>query len=114
MKLVTPKDKEAILRVRKAGNYGGVYAGIVVDFVNKVQSGEDMLQEIVLDDNKITKNDIGKIRAGINKAVKRLDYEDDVVFFASNYRCFLLWQGKEPVLTDDPEQSGQRVEQQGD
>lgn len=104
MKLVTPKDKDAILRIRKAGKYGGAYTDIVVDFVNKVQSGRDMLQEIVLDYDKMTKNDIGKIRAGVNKAIRRLDYEDDIVFFASGYRCFLLWQGEEPVLTDDSEQ----------
>lgn len=104
MKLVTPKDKDTILRIRKAGNYGGVYTSIVVDFVNKVQSGEDMLQEIVLDDDKMTRNDIGKIRSGINKAIRKLDYKDDIVFFTSEYRCFLLWQGEEPALTDDPEQ----------
>lgn len=104
MKLVTPKDKNVILRTRKFGNYGKAYAGIVMDFVNKVQSGKDMLQEIVLDDNKMTKNDLGKIRSGINKAIKRLDYEDSIVFFTSDYRCFLLWQGKEPVLTDDLKQ----------
>lgn len=104
MKLVTPKDKDVILRIREAGNRGGAYAGIVMDFVNKVQSGEDMLQEIVLDNDEITKNDISKIRAGINKMIKKLGYEDDIVFFTSDYRCFLLWQGEEPVLTDDPEQ----------
>lgn len=104
MKLVTPKDKDVILRIRKSGRYGGTYTGIVVDFVNKVKSGEDMLQEIVIDDDMMTKNDIGKIRCGINKAIKRLDYEDSVVFFTSDYRCFLLWQGEEPVLTDDLEQ----------
>lgn len=104
MKLVTPKDKEAIIRIRKAGKRGTAYAGIVMDFVNNVQSGKDMLQEVVLDDGKMTKNDIGKIRCGINKAIKRLDYEDDIVFFTSGYRCFLLWQGKEPDLTDDSEQ----------
>ena len=104
MKLVTPKDKDAIIRIRKAGNRGTAYVGMVMDFVNNVQSGKDMLQEIVLDDGKMTKNDIGKIRCGINKAIKRLDYEDDIVFFTSGYRCFLLWQGEEPVLADDPEQ----------
>ena len=104
MKLVTPKDKDAILRLRKAGSYGRTYVGIVMDFVSKILSGEDMLQEIVLDDGKMTKNDIGKIRCGINKTIKRLNYEDDIVFFTSNYRCFLLWQGDEPVLADDPEQ----------
>lgn len=104
MKLVTPKDKDAIICIRKAGIYGGEYADIVMDFVNNVQSGGDMLQEIVLDDNRMTKNDLGRIRSGINKAIKRLDYEDDIVFFTSDYRCFLLWQGEEPVLTDDPEQ----------
>lgn len=104
MKLVTPKDKDAILLVRKVGNRKGMYTGIVIDFVNKVRSGEDMLQEIILDDGKITKNDVGKVRAGINKTIQKLGYEDDIVFFTSNYRCFLLWQGEESVLTDDPEQ----------
>lgn len=104
MKLVTPKDKDTILLVRKVGNRRGMYTGIVADFVNKVKFGEDMLQEIILDKDKITKNDVSKIRAGINKAIKNLDYEDDIVFFTSNYRCFLLWQGEEPSLTDDPEQ----------
>lgn len=105
MKLVTPKDKDTILLVRKVGNRKGMYTEIVADFVNKVKSGEDMLQEIILDDDKMTKNDISKIRVGINKAIKNLDYEDDIVFFTSDYRCFLLWQGEEPALTDDPEQS---------
>ena len=104
MKLVTPKDKEAIIRIRKAGKRGTAYAGMVMDFVNNVQSGKDMLQEVVLDDGKMTKNDIGKIRFGINKAIKQLDYEGSIVFFTSGYRCFLLWQGEEPVLADDPEQ----------
>lgn len=104
MKLVTPKDKEVILRTRNAGKGGRKYIGVVLNFVDNVRSGEDMLQEIVLDDDKMTKGDIGKIRIGINKAIKRLDYEDDIVFFTSNYRCFLLWQGEEPVLADDPEQ----------
>lgn len=104
MKLVTPKDKDIILLVKKAGSRGKMYARIVADFVNKVQSGGDMLQEIVFDDNEITKNNVGRIRAGINKTIKKLDYEDDVVFFTSNYRCFLLWQGEEPALDDDLEQ----------
>ena len=104
MKLVTPKDKNVILNIRKVGRCSGEYIGIVLNFVNNVRSGEDMLQEIVLDDEKMTKNHIGRIRVGINKAIKRLDYEDDVVFFTSMYRCFLLWQGDEPVLADDPEQ----------
>lgn len=104
MKLVTPKDKDAILLVRKAGNRKGMYTGIVIDFVNNVRSGEDMLQEIIINDGKTTKNDVGKVRAGINKTIQKLGYEDDIVFFTSNYRCFLLWQGEEPVLADDPEQ----------
>ena len=104
MKLVTPKDKDAILRVRKAGNRGGVYLNVVLDFINNVQSGEDMLQEIVLNDGKMSMSDIGTIRSGITKAIKKLDCEDDVVFFTCKYRCFLLWQGEEPVLTNDPEQ----------
>lgn len=104
MKLVTPKDKDTILRIRKIGSGVGEYVDMVINFVNSVQSGDDMLKEIVLGDNKMTKNDLGRIRSGINKAIKRLDYEDDIVFFTSDYRCFLLWQGKEPVLTDDPEQ----------
>ena len=104
MKLVTPKDKDAIIRIRKTGNRGTAYADIVMDFVNNVQSGKDMLQEITLDDGKMTKNDVGNIRACINKTIKRLNYEDDIVFFTSNYRCFLLWQGDDPVLADDPEQ----------
>ena len=103
MKLVTPKDRDMILRIRKIGNRGRAYTDIIIDFVNNVRSGEDMLQEIILDDSKMTKNDIGKIRAGVNKAIERLDYKDDIVFFTSEYRCFLLWQGEEPVLTDDPE-----------
>ena len=105
MKLVTPKDKDAILRIRKIGSGVGEYADMVIDFVDNVQSGGDMLKEIVLDDGKMTKTNIGKIRAGINKAIKRLGYEDSIIFFTSKYRCFLLWQGEEPVLTDDPEQS---------
>ena len=104
MKLVTPKDKDAILRLRKAGRYGGEYTDIVINFIDNVRSGEDMLQEVILDDGKMTAKNISKIRSGISKAIERLDYEDSIVFFTSAYRCFLLWQGKEPVLTDDPEQ----------
>lgn len=104
MKLVTPKDKDAILRIRKAGRYGGMYTDTVINFVNNVQSGGDMLQEIVLNDNKMSKESVSRIRSGISKAIERLDYEDDIVFFTSNYRCFLLWQGEESALADDPEQ----------
>lgn len=104
MKLVTPKDKDAILRLRKAGRYGGEYTDIVINFIGNVRSGGDMLQEVILDDDKMTAKNISKIRSGISKAIERLDYEDSIVFFTSNYRCFLLWQGEEPALTDDPEQ----------
>ena len=104
MKLVTPKDKDAILRLRNAGRYGGEYTDIVINFIDNVRSGGDMLQEVILDDGKMTAKNISKIRSGISKAIERLDYEDDIVFFTSNYRCFLLWQDEEPVLADDPEQ----------
>lgn len=43
MKLVTPKDKDAILRLRKAGRYGGEYTDIVINFIDNVRSGGDML-----------------------------------------------------------------------